>query len=206
MSVTVRRTGSRFHSVPAWDGLTQLAFLGLCFGAGALSGFFFSGWSGDDPALLEYLSRYLQAVGQGSGVEPTLWASVYDLLRWPLITFLLGSSALGVAGIPLLLGIRGFLLSFAAATFARLFGLPGMAVSLTALGVSVLVGVPVLFVVAADAFRQSLSRLAGERSPVWGQRVQALTPCAGLMVLAVALQQTVMPALFTAVCARLFLS
>ena len=204
--MTVRRTGSRFHSVPVWDGLTQLAFLGVCFGAGALSGFFFSGWSGDDPALLDYLNRYLQTVGQGNGVEPTLWASVYDLLRWPLITFLLGSSALGVAGIPLLLGIRGFLLSFAAATFARLFGLPGMAVSLTALGVSILVGVPVLFVVAADAFRQSLSRLAGERSPVWGQRVQALTPCAGLMVLAVALQQTVMPALFTAVCARLFLS
>ncbi len=63
-------------------------------------------------------------------------------------------------------------------------------------------------VVAADAFRQSLSRLPGAlSSPVhWGDRARALTPCAGLLVLAVALQQAVMPALFSAVCARLLIS
>lgn len=206
MRVTVRRMGGRFSSTPAWDGLTQLVFLGVCFAAGALGGFFFSGWGGDDPALLDYLSRCFQAAGQGGGVEPLLWDSIWDLLRWPLAAFLLGSTALGSAGIPLLLGARGFLLSFAAATFARLFGLPGMAASFAAFGVSALVAVPVLFVVSADAFRQSLGRLSGDRPPAWGQRVQALTPCAGLLVLAVALQQTVMPALFTAVCARLFIS
>ena len=204
--MTVRRMGGRFSSTPAWDGLTQLVFLGVCFAAGALGGFFFSGWGGDDPALLDYLSRCFQAAGQGGGVEPPLWDSIWDLLRWPLAAFLLGSTALGSAGIPLLLGARGFLLSFAAATFARLFGLPGMAASFAAFGVSALVAVPVLFVVSADAFRQSLGRLSGDRPPAWGQRVQALTPCAGLLVLAVALQQTVMPALFTAVCARLFIS
>ena len=139
-------------------------------------------------------------------MEPSLWSSIWDLSRWPLAAFLLGSTALGAAGIPILLGARGFLLSFAAATFTRLFGLPGMAASLAAFGVSALVAVPVLFVVSADAFRQSLGRLSGERSPAWSQRVQALTPCAGLLVLAVALQQTVMPALFAAVCARLFIS
>lgn len=206
MSVTIRRVGSRFSSAPAWDGLTQLVFLGVCFAAGALSGFFFSSWSGDDPALLDYLSRCFQTAGQGSGVEPSLWSSIWDLLRWPFAAFLLGSTALGVAGIPLLLSARGFLLSFAAATFARLFGLPGMAASFAAFGVSALVAVPVLFVVSADAFRQSLGRLSGERPLAWGQRAQALTPCAGLLVLAVALQQTIMPALFTAVCTRLFIS
>lgn len=202
--MTERRMSTRPRPVPAWDGLTQLMFLGACFAAGALGGFFFSGWSGEDPALLDYLNRYLQMAGDGGGVEPSLWASVWDLLRWPLAAFLLGSTALGAAGIPLLLGARGFLLSFAAATFVRLLGLPGMAVSLTAFGVSALVAVPVLFVTASDAFRQSLSRLSGERTPAWSQRIQALTPCAGLLVLAAALQQTVMPALLAAVCARLF--
>lgn len=206
MSVTVRRMGSRFHADPAWDGLTQLALLGICFLAGALGGFCFSGWSGSDPALSDYLRHYLQMAGQGGGVEPSLWSSIWDVARWPLAAFLLGSTAMGAAGIPILLGTRGFLLSFAAATFARMFGLPGMAASLAAFGVSALVAVPVLFVVSADAFRQSLGRLSGERPPAWSQRVQALTPCAGLLVLAVALQQTVMPALFTAVCARLFIS
>lgn len=206
MGVTVRRMEGRFRSTPAWDGLTQLAFLSICFVGGALGGFFFSGWSGDDPALPDYLRQCFEAAGRGNWLEPSLWSSIWDLIRWPLAAFLLGSTALGAAGIPVLLGVRGFLLSFAAATFVRLFGLSGMAVSLTVFGVSALVTVPVLFVVSSDAFRQSLGRLSGERPPAWGQRAQALTPCAGLLVLAVALQQTVMPALFTAVCARLFIS
>lgn len=206
MSLTVHRMGGRFRSAPAWDDLTRLAFLGVCFAAGALGGFLFSGWSGEDPALADYLRRCFETAGQGSRLEPPLWSSIWDLLRWPLAAFLLGSTALGAAGIPLLLGARGFLLSFAASTFVRLFGLPGMAASSAAFGVSALVAAPVLFVVSADAFRQSLGRLSGERPPLWSQRAQALAPCAGLLVLAVALQQTVMPALFAAVCARLFTS
>lgn len=105
----------------------------------------------------------------------------------------------------MLMGARGFLLSYAAATFARLFHLPGIAAALAAFGVTAFIGVPVLFVVAADAFRQSLGRLPG--APVsavhWGERTASLVPCAGLLVLAVALQQAVMPALLSAVCARL---
>lgn len=204
--MTVCGIGGRFRPAPAWDGLARLALLGACFALGALGGFFLSGWSGEDPALLEYLHSYFQAAGQGCGMELSLWSSIWDLVRWPLAAFLLGSTALGALGIPLLLGARGFLLSYAAATFVRLFGLPGMAASIAALGVSALAAVPVLFVVSADAFDQSLGRLSGERSPAWGQRAQTLTPCAGLLVLAVALQQTMMPALFSAVCAWLFIS
>lgn len=204
MRVTVRKMGRRISSAPAWDGLTRLAVLGVCFAVGALGGFFFSGGSGDSPELLDYLSRYFQTAGQGSGVEPSLWSSIWDLTRWPLAAFLLGSTALGAVGIPILLGARGFLLAFSASAFARMFGLPGVAASFAAFGVTALLAVPVLFVVSADAFRQSLGRLSGERFPAWSQRTQSLAPCVGLLVLAVALQQTLMPALLTAVCARLF--
>lgn len=204
MRVTARRSGNRIRTTPTWDGLTQLIFLGICFAAGALSGFLFSGLGGDSSELLDYLHRYFQLAGQGNGADPSLWSSIWDLTRWPLAAFLLGSTAFGALGVPALLGVRGFLLAFSSTTFARLFGLPGMAVSLAAFGVTALVAVPVLFVVSADAFRQSLSRLSGERAPAWNQRVQALTPCMGLLVLSIALQQTLMPALLTAVCARLF--
>jgi len=198
--------GSRIKSAPAWNRSVQLAVLGICFAVGALGGFFFSGGTEDNPELLDYLRRYFQMAGQGGGVEPALWSSVWDFARWPLAAFLLGSTALGALGIPLLMGVRGFLLSFSTATFARLFGFPGVAASLAAFGVTALVAVPVLFAVSADAFRQSLARLSGERTPSWGQRIQAMTPCAGLLVLAVALQQTLMPAVLAAVCVRLFIS
>lgn len=206
MKVTVHRMGNRIKLAPGWDGLAQLPILSISFALGALGGFFCSGWSGDNPELLDYLRSYFQMAGQGNGVEPSLLSSVWDLARWPLAAFLLGGTALGAVGIPVLLAVRGFLLAFAASSFARLFGLPGMAASLVSFGVTALIAVPVLFVVALDAFRQSLGRLSGERAPDWNQRIQALTPCAGLLVLAVALQQTLMPALLTAVCARLFIS
>ena len=206
MRVTVRRVGSRLRSTPAWDGLTRLMILGACFAAGAVGGFFFSSGSGDNPELMDHLRSYFQMAGQGGGLEPSLWSSIWDLARWPLAAFLLGSTALGTVGLPILLGARGFLLSFSAAAFARMFGLPGVAASLAAFGVTALIAVPVLFVVSADAFRQSLGRLSGERPPSWSQRTHSLAPCAGLLVLAVALQQTLMPALLTAVCARLFIS
>lgn len=198
--------GSRIKAAPAWDRLTRLAVLGICFAAGTLGGFLFSGWSGDNPELLDYLTHYFQMAGQGNGVEPALLSSIWDLMRWPLVAFLLGASPLGVVGIPALLTARGFLLSYSAAIFARLFGFPGVAVSLAVFSVTALVAVPVLFVVSADAFCQSMGRLSGQRPTSWGQRTQALSPCAGLLVLAVALQQTLMPALFTAVCTRFFIT
>ena len=198
MGVAVRRTGKRIGSATSWDGVTRLAILAVCFGLGALGGFLFSALSGDSVELMDYLQQYFQSAGQGGGLEPSLAATVWDLVRWPLAAFLLGLVPLGAVGVPLLMGGRGFLLAFAAATFARLFHLPGVAAALAVFGVTLLVAVPVLFVVSADAFRQSLSRLPGAPSvPIhWTERIQALAPCAGLLVLAAALQQTVMPALF----------
>ena len=205
MAVAVQRTGKRIRAELSWDGLTRLAVLAICFGLGALGGFLFSALNGDSPELIVYLQQYFRSAGEGDGLEPSLAAVVWDLLRWPLAAFLLGLVPAGAVGVPLLMGARGFLLAFAATTFARLFYLPGLAAALAAFGVTVLVAVPVLFVVAEDAFRQSLCRLPGAASdPVgWGERVRALAPCVGLLVLAAALQRTVMPVLFSAVCARL---
>ena len=205
--MAVRRTGKQIRAAISWNGLTRLAVLSVCFGLGALGGFLFSALSGDSPELLDYLRQYFQSAGEGGGLEPSLGAVTWDLIRWPLAAFLLGLAQIGAVGVPVLMGARGFLLSFAATTFARLFHLPGLAAALAAFGVTVLVAVPVLFVVAEDAFRQSLSRLPGAASAPahWSERARALAPCAGLLVLAVALQQTVMPALFSAVCARLLI-
>lgn len=206
--MAVRRTVKRIRSAPSWDGLTQLAVLAASFAAGAVAGFFLSASAGDHPELLDYLTRYFEAAAQGNGVSPSIGAAVWDLVRWPAAVLLLGFTPIGVVGIPLVMGARGFLLCYAATTFARLFHLPGMAAALAAFGVTVLIAVPVLFVVAADSFCQSLGRLPGAAAPPvhWSQRTMILAPCAGLLVLAVALQRVVMPALFSAVCGRLLIS
>lgn len=208
MRVAVRRTAKRIRSAPSWDGLTQLAVLAACFAAGAVGGFFLSAAVENNSELLDYLGLYFQSAAQGNGVSPSIGAAVWDLVRWPAVVLLLGFTPFGVVGIPLVMGARGFLLCYAATTFARLFHLPGMAAALTAFGVTVLIAVPVLFVVAADSFQQSLGRLPGAAAPPvhWSQRTVVLAPCAGLLILAVALQRAVMPALFSAVCAWLLIS
>ena len=200
-------TRKRIGSASSWDGLTQLIIVAICFAVGSVSGFLFSVSGDENPELLDYLQQYFRLMGAENGVEPPLLDTIWDLVRWPLAAFLLGLTPVGAVGVPLIMGGRGFLLSYAATTFVRLFHLPGMVVVLAVFGVTVFLAVPTLFVVAADAFRQSLSRLPGAMSsPVhWTQRARALAPCAGLLTLAVALQQTVMPVLFSTVCTQLLI-
>mgnify|MGYP006893955343 FL=1 len=202
-----RGTRKRIGSASSWDGLTQLIIVAICFAVGSVSGFLFSVSGGENPELLDYLQQYFRLMGAENGFEPPLLDTIWDLVRWPLAAFLLGLTPVGAVGVPLIMGGRGFLLSYAATTFVRLFHLPGMVVVLAVFGVTVFLAVPTLFVVAADAFRQSLSRLPGAMSsPVhWTQRARALAPCAGLLTLAVALQQTVMPVLFSTVCTQLLI-
>ena len=201
-----RKTGRRIRPASAWNGLTQLAVLAICFAIGALGGFLFATIGEPSSELLDYLQRYFQLAGQGGQTGPSLLSSIWDLLRWPLAAVLLGFSALGIAGIPVLLAVRGFMLSFAAATFTRLFGWSGAAAAMASFGLTVFVAVPVLFLISQNAFQQSLKRLSGSASKpdAWGQWLSALIPGLSLLILAVALQHTVMPALLTAVCARLF--
>ncbi len=202
-----RGTRKRIGSASSWDGLTQLIIVAICFAVGSVSGFLFSVSGGENPELLDYLQQYFRLMGAENGFEPPLLDTIWDLVRWPLAAFLLGLTPVGAVGVPLIMGGRGFLLSYAATTFVRLFHLPGMVVVLAVFGVTVFLAVPTLFVVAADAFRQSLSRLPGAMSsPIhWTQRARALAPCAGLLTLAVALQQTVMPVLFSTVCTQLLI-
>lgn len=203
-----RSIRKRIRVDPAWDGLASLTILCASFFLGALSGFLFSLLSGESGGLSDYLRPYFQAAGQSGGVAPSLWSVIWEQVRWPLLAVILSYSVLGTVGIPLLLAVRGFLLSFAVASFGRLFGLPGLAAALAAFGLTALLSVPVLFAVSHDSFCTALCRLpsGGSTPPSMGRRAAVLAPCMGLLALAVVLQWTAMPALLSAVCARLFTS
>lgn len=199
------RAVERVKQLSRWDGLTATALLGVCFFAGTLAGFLFSCLGGESGELRGYLLGCFRLAGSGRSPDVSLLAVVWEVLRWPLLVFLLSFTALGAVGIPVVLAARGFVLSYAAATFGRLFGLEGFAASLAAFGVTALLSVPVLFVAACDAFRCSLGRLSHEPRPVpLTDRLAVLGPCGVLLALTAALQWAVTPALLTAVCARLF--
>lgn len=189
-----------------WDGLFCLVVLGGSFSAGALCGFLLAAFGQTSAQLSDYLRAYFQMAGSTGGLELSLWSVVWDLVRWPLFVAAMRFTALGIVGIPAVMLVRGFLLSYAAATFSRLFGGGGAVAALAVFGITVLLAVPVLFVAAQDSFQAALARRTGAPTAQVQpeNRLTALSVCVGLLVLAAALQRTVMPALLSAVCARFF--
>ena len=143
-----------------------LAVLAVSFLLGALAGCLMSTFlSGDGLASLQsYLEAFLWEMDGAERLEgPALAGQLWSVLRWPLFALLLGFTALGVLGLPLLFAVRGFLLAYSIAAFVRAFGSAGCLLAFLVFGVGGAVSVPVLFVLGVQGLSASC-RLAG-RSP-----------------------------------------
>lgn len=151
-----RGVKKRFTHMTDGSGLDQLSVvlcLTVCFAVGALAGCFFAGVLGADAQihLAAYLGDYFTVIRDGETVLPSLFSTVWELCRWSVLAFILGFTALGAVGVPAVFLVRGFLLSYSAAVFVRLFGTAGMAAAVLVFGVSGVFGLPALFVLGADA-------------------------------------------------------
>ena len=99
-----------------------------------------------DPAgeLPDYVRGYL-ALAASDGLSPDLLRVLWQTVRIPLLTVVLGFTALGVVGIPVLFAVRGFALSYAVSAFYRALGPAGLVPGLILFGASALLWLPVLF-------------------------------------------------------------
>ena len=102
---------------PTMEGTPALVVSAAFFGLGGVAGCFLALQSASDgvAAMHDYLDRFLAAAQADAfdlpGISETLWRS----FRWPLAAVLLGFTAMGFLGIPLLASMRGFFLSFSIA-------------------------------------------------------------------------------------------
>ena len=94
--------------------------------------------------LTDYVRGYV-ALAAVDGLSPNLLRVLWQTVRIPLLTVVLGFTALGVLGIPLLFAVRGFALSYAVAAFYRVLGPAGLVPGLVLFGLSALFWLPVLF-------------------------------------------------------------
>ena len=102
----VRAVGTRIRKhwdLPSGQG-GALAVLGLCFLLGGLAGCLFAALAENQGAveLGSYLEGYLLLARDG-GLSVPLWSLLWTRLRDLLAVLILGLTALGVAGIPLLM-------------------------------------------------------------------------------------------------------
>ena len=103
-----------------------LFFLCIFCLVGVLLGSIFAALGGRHPQFSDQLASYFQSVAQGTVPSVSFWSTVWDILCWPLLLVLLSFGPPGVVGVPCVLLIRCFLLSYACSSFVAMFGLSGL--------------------------------------------------------------------------------
>ena len=128
------------------DRTAGLVVLGGFFLLGGAAGGLFAGLAEGEGAraLGGYLSGYLTLASQGT-VARNFWPILWEQFRYFLAAVVLGITALGVAGLPLLFAVRGFFFSFSVGCFFRVFGGAGLLPALVLFGIPALLWAPGFF-------------------------------------------------------------
>jgi len=155
----------RRWSVNLLSGRTAVLWLlAALFLTGSIAGCMTAGmWSGDG-VVAESLDGYWAVLENGSASVrflPVLWR----IVRTHVAAFLLGLTALGVLGLPVLFGARGFCLCYACSVLVRLMGVRGLLLGLCLFGVSAVLWLPALFELGVTGFACSyglMRRVTGE--------------------------------------------
>lgn len=149
----MKRAVAGFWWSPTAEGTPALAVTAAFFALGGLAGCFAAlrtGAAGLE-AVSSYLGRFLSAVQNGGREVPAWGELLWRTLRWPLGAALLGFSGLGLFGIPLLCGLRGFFLAFSTMTFGCACGQSGLLLAALLLGVPGVLTVPAFFLLSVQS-------------------------------------------------------
>jgi len=179
-----------------------LVILAAAFLIGGAAGCFLAAFS--DGAGAEELSNYLAgylALALESGLPRSLWPVLWGQLRYLLAALVLGLTALGIAGLPVVFGVRGFFLSFPVACFCRVFGDRGLLPAFILFVLPALLWAPSLFLEGTSGFlsaQRQLSRTVGESRgglPLNGAWLCRAGLCTGLVLASGLLEYWVVPVL-----------
>ena len=153
-----RRDG--VHLGPALRQLGPLTALGCSFVLGGVLGSLMVSLIAGQAAqeLESFLRDYLSAAQAGE-IQARFWPMLWEQGRFLIGLCILGVTALGVAGIPVLFLARGFLFSFSVAAFCRIFGPVGLASAFFLFGLPALLWAPVLFLAGCQCLEGAYALL-----------------------------------------------
>lgn len=145
---------------PALRQLGPLTALGCTFMLGGVLGSLLASLIAGAAAenLQSFLLDYLSA-GQAGEIKVQFWPMLWEQGRFFLGICILGMTALGVVGIPVLFFVRGFLFSFSVAAFVRIFGPIGLAPALFLFGLPAFLWAPVLFLAGTQCLEGAYALL-----------------------------------------------
>lgn len=121
----------------------------LCFSAGCFAGSLTGSFFGLDPVLKDFCDF-------STGCSSNPISVFFGFSRFHLVAFLLGSSFLGLALLPVLSCIRGYALSCTAASIISSYPEKGVIMAAVILGIPALLSIPCFFVVSIDGYMSSV--------------------------------------------------
>lgn len=164
--MSMKRRRIRVWALPSMQRMKALLLTSCCSGLGIVLGCFFSLWTHDSGA--EALNRYLETyltLDRGDGRLMELINQAWSVFRLPLLVILLRFTVLGVLIIPILMGMKGFLLSFAISSFVKCYGLRGELAALLLFGILSAVEMVILLFLAMESWVLARERgRGGERN------------------------------------------
>ena len=157
----------RFFNIRNSSSVTSAAvFLSIFFLLGSFAGCFIASYGGDEQSLISEAATFTEIR------QTTAVSAFISVFKYPLIVFIVGLSAVGVAAIPAIMFVRGFLLSFSIATLVRLYGVSGLTFAASIFWVQCLFVCPCLMFFAVQGFLSSsmlFSLASGKGRKIAGQ-------------------------------------
>ncbi len=199
----MRRAVAGIWDLPLAGETPALAVLSISFFLGGVAGCLLAASvdGGGGESLASYLEGFLTVARADSVTPAPLLPLLWEVLRWPLFAIVLGFTALGMIGLPILFSVRGFLLSFAVASFSRVFGGAGSLMAAVVFGVPGLFSIPALFALGVQGFviARSLAGRAmgdgGRGAPIGRTCFLRCGVCAGTFCVCVLLEYLAVPAM-----------
>ncbi len=133
--------------------------LALFLVSGILGGYALSARcaAGTEEEIGRWLNAYLSSAALRTPSAETMLRTAACYLRAPVLAFLFGFSALGVAALPILCAAQGFVLSFSLFSFAAVLGRQGFVLLPALFALRLLFVLPCTMLLASDALDKSRS-------------------------------------------------
>lgn len=125
------------------------------FAAGALGGFLLCWWLLNRGYLMAELVLKGYPLALDARVSAvSFWESLWDVGRWPLLVWLLGSTALGRWMVPVVFAVRGFFLSYAVAGLS-VATQSGVLLAFCLFGLGAFITLPLFFLLGSQSWEMA---------------------------------------------------
>lgn len=178
---------------------THLLILCACFLLGTLLGYLVAGVGCRYSGLQSYFDDHFFIVSQvGMHVSP--FTVLANCIRWPILVGVFSLTSIDFVAIPILMFLRGAVLSYSVSCLCSLLGYKGAVVSVVLFSLTALLELPALFMISCSSFPS----LFVNRENSFKHRARIYLLASGMLVLSTALNSTVIPDLISAVSFRLY--